>query len=297
MSETAPDPAPAAETAETPESAAAGPAAAAAHLDVTVAGAGAGDADRAVARLDPVDLARIGARSGDLLRLEAARVTYARALPAHPAERGRRLALLDSVQRANLRVGLGEAVRVSRAEGAPAEEVVLTLRGGVARLTPELLERVKNAMLSTPAFAGDGLRARLVGGRTLTLEIAATRPGGPVIVTEATRLVVEGDDAETAAPRRAETAAAAPGGYAALGGLAPEIAQVREMVELPLKRPDLFRRLGVDAPRGVLFTGPPGSGKTLLARAVAEECGAAFFVLDAPSVMSKHYGDSEAKLR
>ncbi|MEO1328919.1 MAG: AAA family ATPase [Pseudomonadota bacterium] len=270
-----------------------GAAASAGAVTLIAAGAAPGDADRAVARLDPADLARLGARAGDLLKLSgvgADRATYARALPAHAQSRGASIILLDEIQRANAGVGLGEPVAVATASARPAETLVLSLSAGAPRATEALAGRIRNAMEDTPAALGDRVRIRLLGGVTIEAIIAEAAPEGPLLVTAATRLGLRADP--TAAKAR-------PGsrGYAGIAGLDRELAQVREMVELPLRRPDLFQRLGVDAPKGVLFSGPPGCGKTLLARAVAEETEAAFFQLTGPEIVSKHYGDSESRLR
>jgi transitional endoplasmic reticulum ATPase len=135
---------------------------------------------------------------------------------------------------------------------------------------------------------GNTVRLRLIGGRDLNGRICSTSPDGPVVIGRDTRVsfgAASGEPSERTIS------------YEDLGGLTRELARVREMIELPIRRPDLFARLGIEAPKGVLLSGPPGTGKTLLARAVAQECEASFFQIDGPEIVSKHYGESESQLR
>lgn len=248
------------------------------------------DADRGVVRLDPADMARLGVRAGEIVSIAAKKTTYARVLPAHARHRGLGLAMIDGAQRENAGAAIGEPVRVAKAEAKPAAEARFVMEGLRASQQERVAELLRLRLIDQPIAAGDVLRTRLFGGRTITLSVKETSPDGPVMVGQGTRIAF------------AALAAAAPASgrglsYEDLGGLSEQIARVREMIELPLRRPELFERLGVDAPKGVLFTGPPGTGKTLLAKAVAHESGAAFFQIAGPEIVSKHYGDSEAALR
>lgn len=259
------------------------------RLELIAHGASAIDAERGVARLDPADLQRLGLRAGEIVRIEGpgGACAHARALPAHARHRGLGLVLLDGLQRENARATIGDVVVVRAARPAPAVGVTLafaTLRDAQG-LPPEA---VRTRLLDWPVAVGERVRLRPAGGLAT---VVRTTPDGPVLIGPATQVQLE-------TPRAAPRASPQEGkGYAGLGGLGAQLARVREMIELPLKRPELFQHLGVEPPKGVLFVGPPGTGKTLLARAVADEADAAFFQINGPEIVSKHYGDSEASLR
>jgi transitional endoplasmic reticulum ATPase len=247
----------------------------------------AADAGRGVARLDPGALAAIGARMGDVIALTAERTTHARALPAQPQDRGQGVILLDGSARANLGLAGGDDVTVSRADAAEAERVTLAF-AEPPPATPAFLRRIAQALEGLPLVVGDTVRLPVIGGRDLAATVSATRPEGAVFLREGTLI----DIASGAGVRKPREA-----GYDDLGGLGRELAKVRELIELPIRRPEVFAHLGIDAPKGVLLSGPPGTGKTLLARAVAEETSAAYFQINGPEIVGKHYGESEAQLR
>lgn len=234
------------------------------------------DADRGLLRLDPGDMARLGLRAGDVASVTAARTALARVLPARGGPAGR--VRLDGMIRAAAGAGLGDSVVIGTAAPLPSA-LRLSLRLSAPGGDPDAL---RAALIDMPLMPGQRLRLRTEGGRPTEAEVTALSPAPAAVVHAGTLLTLE------APPTRP---------YPGVGGLDVQIARVREMVETPLRRPDLVARLGISPPRGVLFTGPPGSGKTLLARAVAEAAGAAFFRIDGPEIVSKHYGDSEARLR
>ncbi|MGL5136921.1 MAG: AAA family ATPase, partial [Beijerinckiaceae bacterium] len=180
-----------------------------------------------------------------------------------------------------------DPISISRREAGDAEKITLSFEQAPAASAP-FIRRVQQALEGLPLVAGDAVRLRVVGGRDMIATVSATRPEGPVFIQPATVI----DIASGAGGRKARGV-----GYDDLGGLSRELARVREMIELPIRRPEIFAHLGVDAPKGVLLSGPPGTGKTLLARAVAEECNAAFFQINGPEIVGKHYGESEAQLR
>ncbi len=245
------------------------------------------DVGRGIARIDPADMQRLGVDVGDLLEVEGKRRTVCRVLPTFKEHRGKEHLQIDGVVRENARVGLGEPAVVRRASARPAEELTLVPQGG----TPSSrdLKYIGGLLDGLPVTGGDRVRVTLFGNRRADFVVLRTRPAGSVTVMPETRLKVQ--------PGEGPAAAAAPLSYEDIGGLKRPLERVREIVELPLKYPELFQRLGIDAPKGVLLYGPPGCGKTLLARAVAHETEAAFFSINGPEIIHKFYGESEAHLR
>ena len=249
------------------------------------------DVGRGIARLDPKDLATLGVEVGDVLAVTGERTTVAKAMPAFSATRGKGLIQIDGITRANAKVGLDGRVKVSRIDHAPAARIALRRVGGVSAPERSADTRYVGRLLEgLPLLSGDRLRATLFGSRHQDFEVVATTPrDGCVVVHPQTQLAIEGE----------AQAASKPAGisYEDVGGLHKEIRRLREMIELPLRYPQIFERLGIDAPKGVLLHGPPGTGKTLLARAVAHETEASFISVSGPEVIHKFYGESEAKLR
>jgi len=254
------------------------------ELNRTLADAPAQDAGRGLVRLDPRDLAELGLAVGDVVAIAKDRTTYARVLPTHAEMRGRGLVLADTSIRANAGAAAGDSVRLAPVQASPAQTIELALETGSARPNIGLQRRIAELLRDRVICTGDHVVFALVGGRTLRCAVAATAPAGAVTVAAETRLTLsEGIRRGTA--------------FGDIGGLTREIERLREVVELPILRPDLFERLGIEPPRGVLLTGPPGTGKTLIARAVADQCGATFIAVNGPEIISKHYGDSEGELR
>jgi transitional endoplasmic reticulum ATPase len=258
----------------------------AATVTLRVAEARVEDIGHALARLAAADLSRIGARVGDVLKITGATVSVARAELADEGHQG--VIQIDGTTRSNCGAGLQEQVTVTLIEHAQAVSVRLApLWVGAAPviIAPErMLEDLENV----PVVTGCVVRVPTFA-KALNFQVVRTIPAGPVMIGKRTDIrVVEGE----------QTAARAPAvSYEDIGGLEREVARVREIVELPLKHPRIFERLGILAPKGVLLYGPPGTGKTLLARAVAAESRVHFIHLNGPEIMRKFYGESEAKLR
>jgi transitional endoplasmic reticulum ATPase len=261
---------------ETPEAA----------LRLRVSEAMAKDVGRAVGRLDPADMAKVGLQIGDIVEVTGKRATLAKVLPAYREERGQAHIQIDGVCRENAGTGLDQTVTIRKVAVRPAERIVLTA------VTPAPRERdlkyIGSLLDGLPVLAGDRLRATLFGSRSVDFKVAGTTPKGPVIINPVTLLDVQ---------RVPEQEGRGPVSYEDIGGLKREIHRIREMIELPLRYPEVFERLGIDAPKGVLLHGPPGCGKTLIARAVAHETEANFFSINGPEVIHKFYGESEAHLR
>ena len=259
-------------------------------LTLKVAEALAKDVGRAMARLDPQDMTRIGAEAGDIVQITGKRTTVAKVMPAYAQDRGKGTIQIDGITRENAQAGLGEKAEVQRIHCESADILVL------APVTPssafvkekdrKYLGRLLEGLTMTP---GDKVRVTLLGSRYQEFSVVDASPKGAVVITALTTIKVKGE--VTAGKGKTGIT------YEDIGGLQKEIQRIREMIELPLKYPEVFERLGIDAPKGVLLHGPPGCGKTLIARAVANETDAYFLHLSGPEVIHKFYGESEAHLR
>ena len=257
-----------------------------ATITLRVAEARVEDVGRAIARLTPADLLRMGARAGDMLKIAGGAIGVARAELSDEGFEG--MIQIDGTCRSNCSAGLQEQVTVAPIECEQAVAVRLSpLWVGVAPATIAP-DRILEDLVGVPVIAGCAVRVPTFA-KAVNFQVVRTIPSGPVVIGKRTDLrVVEGE----------QTAAGAPAvSYEDIGGLEREVARVREIVELPLKYSRIFERLGILAPKGVLLYGPPGTGKTLLARAVAAESRVHFIHLNGPEIMRKFYGESEAKLR
>jgi transitional endoplasmic reticulum ATPase len=255
-------------------------------LTFRVAEARVEDVGHAVARLAPSDLRRIGANAGDVLKITGGTIGVARAELSDDGYEG--MIQIDGTCRSNCSAGLQEPVTVAPIEHEQAVAVrfaPLWVGAAPATIAPD---RMLEDLVGVPLITGSVVRVPTFA-KAVNFQVVRTIPSGPVVIGKRTDIrVVEGE----------QTAARAPSvSYEDIGGLEREVARVREMVELPLKYPRIFERLGILAPKGVLLYGPPGTGKTLLARAVAAESRVHFIHLNGPEIMRKFYGESEAKLR
>jgi len=255
-------------------------------LTLKVTEAGSKDVGRGIVRFDPADFKKIGVEVGDVVSIMGKRETVAKVLPAYMEDRGKRLIRLDGIIRENAQTGIDEKITVTKSDFSPAQMIVVApltlMRSYDARYIGSLLEGL-------PLIEGDTVRARLFGTRTQDFKVVSTRPGGVVMINPKTVIKIQ----EKKEPGEARTRIA----YEDIGGLDRELRRIREMIELPLKYPQVFERLGIDPPKGVLLHGPPGCGKTLIARAVANETDAYFGHISGPEIMHKYYGESEAHLR
>ncbi|MBI5442397.1 MAG: CDC48 family AAA ATPase [Deltaproteobacteria bacterium] len=244
------------------------------------------DVGRAFARIDPADLARLGASIGETLEVSGRRRTVCRAMPAYPELRGQERVQLDGIARENAGASLDEPVSVRKVACRPAAYIKLACAN--ARPSERDLPYIGTLLDGLPVTTGDRLRVSLFGSRPLEFTVEATTPEGCVVIEPATGLAVSSAKGEETERRLS---------YEDVGGLKPQVRRIREMIELPLRYPEVFERLGIAPPTGVLLHGPPGSGKTLIARTIAQETEARFFSISGPEIIHKFYGESEAHLR
>ncbi|MGO9006212.1 MAG: CDC48 family AAA ATPase [Beijerinckiaceae bacterium] len=245
------------------------------------------DVGRGLARLDPKDMNMLGLRVGDVVEIIGKRRTVGKVMPAHVEQRGVSSVQIDGILRANAGIGLGEQVSLRLATATPARSLLLTPVEKTGRPSRDLDGRYLARLLAgLPVIGGDRIRVVPFGTMPRNFVLAKADPGGPVIVAADTHIRCEGT-----------TAGAVDVTYEDVGGLRKQLHRVREIIELPLKHPELFAHLGIEAPKGVLLFGPPGTGKTLIARAVAHEANAHFIHINGPEIIDKFYGASEAQLR
>jgi len=244
------------------------------------------DVGRAYARMGPEDLEKLQVAIGDIVEVAGKRKTVCKAMPAYKDLRGRSRVQLDGISRENAGAGLDDFVQLGKIACRPAERVVLT----PITITPgeRDLPYIGSLLDGLPVEKGDRVRATLFGSRSADFRVESLTPKGPVLINPTTTLVI-GKAGVQEGPRAVS--------YEDIGGLKPQLQRIREMIELPLRYPELFERLGIGAPKGVLLHGPPGCGKTLIARTIAQETEANFFSVSGPEVIHKFYGESEAHLR
>ena len=241
---------------------------------------------RGVARIDYDSMDSLSASTGDVIEIRGKRRTVAKCLPLYPSDEGKGIIRVDGLVRNNAGVAIGDTVVVRKIKAVPAEKVIVA----PLETIPSIDERyLADALESVPLIKGDNVMVPYFGGRLTFQVIGVTPVADAILVTQKTVFQIS----EKGEVARGITNVA----YEDIGGLKEEIQKVREMIELPLRHPEIFEKLGIEAPKGVLLYGPPGTGKTLLAKAVANETNAHFISISGPEIMSKFYGESEARLR
>jgi transitional endoplasmic reticulum ATPase len=251
------------------------------------------DVGRKIARVDPDIAEALNIVSGDALELSSiGRKTTVLSWPAKENDRGKGLIRMDGFIRNRLDVGINDLVEIKVVESKIAKDITFAPTEPLRIMgAEEYLAEYLNGTLMTK---GDTVPISVMG-RRIDLVVIATHPSGPVIINDTTEIVVSEESSKAVQISQEGTAASIT--YEDIGGLGDAVARVREMIELPLRHPELFKRLGVEAPKGVLLHGPPGTGKTLLAKAVANETNSNFFTIGGPEIMSKYHGESEERLR
>ncbi|HVY01893.1 MAG TPA: CDC48 family AAA ATPase [Candidatus Nanoarchaeia archaeon] len=279
------------------------------------------DAYKGVARIDPQIMRNLGLSRGDIITIKGGKETVALVDRAYPADVGETIIRIDGLIRRNAKTSVGESVSIAKAAIKSANKVSIApaQQGVVVQTDPEIF---KNALLGRPVVKGDiialgGVRQRrdfqmqdgmpdffgdlndlfgqglggFAGFQNLKFHVFSTSPSAPCVITEDTEIILSPKAVDMAEETFPDVT------YEDIGGLTDEVKKIREMVELPLKHPEVFDKLGIEPPKGVLLHGPPGTGKTLLAKAVANESEAHFILLNGPEIMSKFYGESEKKIR
>ena len=260
------------------------------HITLKVKEALAKDAGRAIVRIDPQDMKNLKVEVGDILEIEGKRKTAAKVMPCYAEERGKGIIQMDGVSRENAQVGLDEKAKIRKIDCKPANKITLLPLTISSFLKRDKDTRYIGSLIDgLPVTCGDRVRATLFGSRSCDFKVLDTIPDGVVLINPTTLIRMETKEIGETGQTKIS--------YEDIGGLSTQIQRIREMIELPLRYPEVFERLGIDAPKGVLLYGPPGTGKTLIARAVANETDAYFTSISGPEIIGKFYGESEARLR
>jgi transitional endoplasmic reticulum ATPase len=254
-----------------------------------VAEAKPNEAGRGIARVDPEVMEILGLTSGDIVQIEGRKKTVAKVLRGHPEDANRGLIRIDGTTRKNAETSLDEKVAIRKVAVKEATKVSFAPTEPLRIMGGE--EYLSQALEGRAISRGDMIELNVMGRRIDIVVVSYSPPGDAVLVHRTTNVKISDKPAKETVTKIPKVT------YEDIGGLGEEVKKVREMIELPLKHPELFDRLGIEAPKGVLLHGPPGTGKTLLAKAVAGETNSNFLTIGGPEIMSKFYGESEERLR
>ena len=249
-------------------------------------------------RMDSASFRRLNVQIGDVVEIVGKRSAVAKVMKGAIDDEGKGLIRMDGITRSNAGVTVDESVRVRKAETLPAEKIIISPIGIPAGKKISFREGVdeifKNGLMNRPVLRDNEIVVPNIAlmGNLIQFKVITTVTVGIVVVDQKTEVTIkEMADNKTASTFTSQVS------YEDIGGLEEELKRIREMIELPIKHPELFDRLGITAPKGVLLYGPPGTGKTLIAKAVAKESGASFFSIQGPEIMGSYYGQSEERLR
>ncbi len=258
-------------------------------IQLRVADARQRDVGHGKVRIDNDTMQQLGITAGDFVEIHGKKMTVAVAWPAHAEDQAEEIVRMDGLIRRNTGVALNEYVVLKNADVKEAQAIIFAPTDVRLSVDEEFVSFVKRRFMDMPFVEGD-MTLLSIFGSAVPLVVTRTKPHGPVKILETSHVQVLSEPT----PEKKGISLVT---YEDIGGLHEKIQRIREMVELPLRHPELFQRLGIEPPRGVFLYGPPGCGKTLLAKAVANESDANFYVISGPEIMSKFYGESEARLR
>ncbi len=248
------------------------------------------DVGRAIARIDPQDMSLMGLENGDIILIEGKRPTPVKIMPCYPEDRGKSIIQVDGITRENAQTGIDEKVKVTKTSSRQATKLKLKPNTKLGSLYKADDSKYIGSLISgLPVTKGDKVRAILFGSRSVEYIVTGINPDGVVLIHPNTTIQLESVKNAGEGKRKIS--------YEDIGGLGNQVQRIREMIELPLKYPEIFERLGVQPPKGVFMYGPPGTGKTLIVRAVAHETDAYFINISGPEIMGKFYGESEGRIR
>ena len=261
-----------------------------AEVELTVAEAYQSDVGKGIVRIDPEVMDELNLKSGDVVEIVGKSKAYATAMRGFIEDKGRRIIRMDGILRQNAKAGIGDKVKVKKVDIKEATKVVLAPMQPL-RFGSGFEEYVKNRLIGQVVSKGSRVVIGVLG-TPIPFVVVSTSPKGVVKITELTKVELKEEPVSEVEESKIPDIT-----YEDIGGLKEEVTKIREMVELPMRHPELFEKLGIEPPKGVLLVGPPGTGKTLLAKAVANEAGANFYSINGPEIMSKYVGETEENLR
>ncbi len=258
--------------------------------ELIVAEAYQGDVGKGIVRIDPLTMEKMGLKAGDVVEIEGRDKTYATVWRGYLEDQGKGIIRMDGILRQNAKSGIGDKVKVSKVDVKEAKKIVLAPMQAV-RFSGGFEEYVRSRLVGQVVSKGSRVVIGVLG-TAFPFIVVGTTPQGPVKISDYTTIELKEEPVTEIKESRVPNVT-----YEDIGGLKEEVKKIREMVELPMRYPELFDKLGIEPPKGVLLAGPPGTGKTLLAKAVANEAGANYYTINGPEIMSKYVGETEENLR